>query len=77
MIIKDGFAILSTGKKFGANIGTIGIRFNLIDECLEISEGSDNAIKEEFTFSEKQEIAQFMLERWAEWGQITLPRWPG
>lgn len=85
MRIENDKVKLSSGKEFSVNMGIIGIREEMVTNeetwreslQLTISEGSDMRLSLELTSSERQEIAQFMLERWAQWGRIELPRWPG
>ena len=57
---KDTYT-LSTGRSFYANRGFIGITGSL-----ELSEGYDGDIRnvDEFTQSEKDELADFMIELW-------------
>ena len=59
----DGY-VLSSGRTFYANNGIIGIA-----PGLDISEGYDGGIEEEyFTKEENREIAIFMIMLWTKWG---------
>lgn len=65
---------LSTGRRFHANCGTIGIAGD--DNESEITGGYDDSLDmglewlepdEVWTVAERQELADFMIARWTAW----------
>lgn len=60
MRIEDNYLVFSTGKKYYANGGIIGI-----DKDLDLTEGCDNGMNDdELTNKEKVELANFMIDLW-------------
>lgn len=60
--------VLSTGRKFYANCGIIGISPKNDD----VSEGYDGDVyvdwfENPWTIAEKVELAEFMIDRWEKW----------
>lgn len=57
---------LSTGKKFYANRGILGL-----SEDGDITEGYDGGFDErKFNKAERKEIAEYMINLWKKWGGI-------
>ena len=77
---KSNDYVLSTGKRFYANNGILGLAVDKSGEaecrCDELSHGYDGGFlhfREEgcvFSAEERREIAEAMVERWREWGGV-------
>lgn len=53
---------LSNGKSFDANNGILGLGENIT-----IYEGYDGEVCESFSREERQEIGEFMIDKWSKW----------
>lgn len=65
--------LLSTGRTIDANKHILGL--NLENKLTHGYDGMIEGYEPDFTDEEKQEIAEYMLECWADWGGIDLKSW--
>jgi hypothetical protein len=69
-ITRDCFKFDCTGRKFYANLGTIGLD---PDEAKTPHEGYDGSLHEtlgEISSAEREELAWRMIQAWAEYGGV-------
>ena len=69
MRIEGDNVILSTGTTFYANKGILGISGQ---RGMDITQGYDGGICEDFTQKEKAEIAEYVIALWKQWAPIQL-----
>ncbi len=72
MIINDKeIAVLSTGREFPAGFKILGL-IEDNDGGMSLTEGFDHRIdfwSKPLTAAERKEVAEFMIERWRQWGE--------